>query len=95
MKNFIIAAFLIGLYSCSNPPLEKERPVETKENYLQRVFLNEVNKQLEYTEKALFYANKWLETNSNKDRETMLKYGDSANMAYYCSSRAYKDMYNK
>jgi hypothetical protein len=68
--------------SCNNLP---STPVESKQEYIKRVFL-------EQTEKQRYYAQKFLRAAEKLDLKIMQLYKDSASMANYCSHNAYIEM---
>lgn len=91
MKNFklLTKAAIVGyillavvFISCNNLPLVI---VESKQDYIQRVFFEQTGKQQYYTKMFLNAAEKL-------DVNTMQLYKDSASMANYCSNNAYVEM---
>ena len=78
----VICLLAVVFSSCNNlPPVI----VESKQDYIQRVFL-------EQTEKQQYYTQKFLNAVEKLDLKTMHLYKDSASMANYCSHNAYIEM---
>lgn len=61
---------------------------ETAQDYKQRVFLEE-------SDRLYYYEKQFSKAVDKSDLKLMEIWADSAHMAYYCSHRAFKDMYSK
>jgi hypothetical protein len=80
--NILFNALLVCmLFACNDDAIF----LESKRDYMQRVFSEETRMQQYYTQKIL-------DTTDSLNIELMNVYVDSAKMANYCSIRAYSDM---